>query len=69
MERTVPDGGVTGGNCRGDYATDWQSLRSDSAQVAGAFASTISGGQNNEILADRINAGVMPLQLEGVIKI
>ena len=44
-----PDGGVSGGNPRGIYATDFQKLRNDKIQVAGGDYSGILAGENNEI--------------------
>jgi hypothetical protein len=42
-----PDGTATGGNARGEYATDWQKSRSANTQVASGNYSIISGGNNN----------------------
>jgi len=42
-----PDGTTTGGNARGDYATDWQKRRTNANQVASGTDSVISGGRNN----------------------
>lgn len=47
-----PDGTAVGGDTRGDYAVDWQLLRSTSDQVAGAQCSTIGGGRQNTIMID-----------------
>jgi hypothetical protein len=44
---TIPDGTVEGGNCRGENATDWQSIRNLNTQVASGNASTIGGGRSN----------------------
>lgn len=43
----VPDSTTTGGNKRGQGATDWQKSRGSASQVAGGNYSTIGGGQNN----------------------
>lgn len=43
----IPDNGVAGGNKRGAYAVDWQTIRSLSSSVAAGQFSTISGGNNN----------------------
>ena len=43
-----PDGTTTGGNARGAYATDWQKIRSNAADVASGTGSVISGGEDNE---------------------
>lgn len=48
----LPDGGVTGGNARGQYATDWQKARNDAAQVASGVYSVIGGGQRNKAATD-----------------
>ena len=45
----VPDGTTVGGNARGQYAVDLQTLRSNSNEVAGASNSFIGGGWNNKI--------------------
>jgi hypothetical protein len=42
-----PDGTTTGGNARGNYATDWQKRRGNANQVASGTDSVISGGRNN----------------------
>jgi len=44
-----PDGTVTGGNNRGDYAVDLQTDRNDASQVALCAYSVILGGKNNSI--------------------
>lgn len=49
LTRTSPDGGVSGGNCRGTGAVDLQSARLVNTQVASAFFSTIGGGRNNTV--------------------
>lgn len=43
----LPDGGVTGGNARGQYATDWQKARTGASQVASGNYSTVGGGSEN----------------------
>ena len=43
----IPDTSVTGGNTRGNYATDLQRDRSLGTQVASGYASTIVGGSYN----------------------
>lgn len=46
----LPDGTTTGGDKRGQYATDWQKSRGASSYVAGANYSTIGGGRDNKTL-------------------
>jgi len=46
----VPDSLTTGGNKRGQYATDWQKSRTSITQVAGGDYSTISGGLSNSAI-------------------
>ena len=43
----TPDGTNAGGNARGQYATDWQKVRTNAAQVASGNYSTIVGGERN----------------------
>ena len=43
----VPDGTVTGGNARGQYAVDLQMVRNANTQVASGYSSTVAGGYNN----------------------
>ncbi|MBK9247192.1 MAG: hypothetical protein IPM69_03550 [Ignavibacteria bacterium] len=43
----VADNTTTGGNKRGENATDWQSIRFNASEVASANYSTISGGVAN----------------------
>ena len=43
----IPDGTTTGGNARGEYATDWQKSRVSQNRVASGNYSTISGGNSN----------------------
>jgi len=43
--------GSTGGNKRGEYATDWQKVRGQNYQVASGDYSVISGGSFNEASA------------------
>ena len=43
----VPDGTVTGGNARGQYAVDLQMLRNANTQVASGTYSTVTGGRGN----------------------
>ena len=38
---------TAGGNARGQYAVDWQTVRSGAARVASATISVVSGGNNN----------------------
>lgn len=52
----VPDNTASGGGKRGTYATDWQKVRSSSAQIASGTWATIAGGQNNT--ASAMNAVV-----------
>lgn len=44
---SIPDGTVTGGNIRGQYAVDFQIGRSNANQVASGDYSVIAGGINN----------------------
>ena len=44
---SIPDGTATGGNARGTYATDLQTSRAASNQVASGIYSVIGGGLNN----------------------
>jgi hypothetical protein len=44
----VPDSAATGGNKRGQYATDWQKSRSAAAQVASGLYSFIGSGDQNK---------------------
>lgn len=44
---TLPDGSATGGNKRGDYAIDFQKIRSLNSQVASGSYATIVGGRSN----------------------
>lgn len=46
---TGPLQGSYNGNARGNYATDWQRIRSSSDQVAAGSFSVIGGGENNKI--------------------
>ena len=43
----LPDGGQTGGNARGQYATDWQKARSVNSKVASGNYSVVGGGYDN----------------------
>lgn len=43
----VADNTSTGGNKRGQYATDWQKIRPSASTVADGNYSTLSGGRNN----------------------
>ena len=43
----IPDGTATGGDKRGQYATDWQKQRIGSSRVASGNYSTIGGGYTN----------------------
>ena len=52
LERTIPDGTVAGGNCRGQYAVDFQVLRNDPSQVASGEFSFIGNGFNNTASGD-----------------
>ena len=47
----VPDGTVTGGNARGQYAVDLQMVRTANTQVASATYSTVAGGRVNKASA------------------
>lgn len=43
----IPDNAASGGNARGQYATDWQKNRNAASQTAsGAFSTICGGGQN-----------------------
>ena len=44
---SIPDSTATGGNKRGQYATDWQKSRSAATHVASGNQSTIGGGNGN----------------------
>jgi hypothetical protein len=44
---SIPDGTATGGNARGQYAVDLQTLRGANTQVTSGNYAVISGGQNN----------------------
>lgn len=57
----IPDGTVTGGNARGQYAVDLQMSRSAANQVAGRDYSVIAGGQNNSV------AGVAAAKWSGIL--
>lgn len=43
-----PDGTATGGNARGQYATDWQKIRVTNVKVASGNYSVITGGSDNQ---------------------
>lgn len=43
----TPDGTTAGGNARGQYATDWQKVRSLASQVASGENSVVCGGERN----------------------
>lgn len=43
----IPDGQITGGDCRGDLAVDFQMARTSSNQVASGTSSMILGGKSN----------------------
>lgn len=45
--RNIPDSTEIGGDCRGDYATDWQTYREDASQVASGELSVVCGGASN----------------------
>jgi hypothetical protein len=45
----IPDGTATGGNARGTYAVDLQTVRSAANSVAGGDQSVLVGGNNNRI--------------------
>lgn len=47
IQAQVTDSALTGGNARGDFATDWQRTRTITNQVASGDYSTIGGGRNN----------------------
>jgi len=48
----VPDSLTTGGNKRGDYATDFQKLRAANTQVASGQYTFLGGGQDNTVSAN-----------------
>jgi hypothetical protein len=50
----IPDGLVSGGNARGAYAVDLQSLRTGANQVASGNWSFAQGQKNNEVVQDLI---------------
>ena len=52
LMRTVPDGGIFGGDCRGEYATDLQTSRINSNQVASGLGAAIGGGHSNAASGD-----------------
>lgn len=52
----VPDSTTAGGNKRGNYATDWQKIRSNATQVASGDYSVVLGGYNN--VASGVNSVV-----------
>lgn len=54
---SIPDGTVTGGNARGQYAVDWQITRGASNQVASGNSATILGGGSNRASGDASVAG------------
>ncbi|MFA6066599.1 MAG: tail fiber domain-containing protein [Candidatus Babeliaceae bacterium] len=56
----VPDSTAVGGNARGANAVDWQTTRTDAAQVASGSRTVISGGQNNTAngVATAIGGGI-----------
>lgn len=53
----IPDNTATGGDKRGNRATDWQKQRGNSSQVAAGNLSTIGGGANNYTLGDNTTIG------------
>lgn len=53
----VPDATTTGGNKRGNFATDFQKNRSAATQVAKGDYSVISGGRNNTALGNESAIG------------
>ncbi len=48
---------TAGGNARGSYATDWQTLRGSAGQVASGLGSTIVGGTSNSATANGCMVG------------
>lgn len=48
----IANGSASGGDNRGQYATDWQKYRGSSSQVASGNYSTVSGGQYNTASAN-----------------
>lgn len=46
---TIPDGTTTGGNSRGTYAIDLQTLRGENSAVNRGSLSSLLGGENNKI--------------------
>lgn len=59
LMRTVEDGTVPGGNCRGDYAVDLQITRNDAADVAVGTGSVIINGANNKLVTGSDYSGVI----------
>lgn len=57
----VPDGTATGGNKRGQHATDWQKTRGGATQVASGQYSTLGGGEANTAsgLYSTVGGGVL----------
>jgi hypothetical protein len=53
----IPDNTATGGGKRGQYATDWQKIRTQATQVASGLYSVIAGGQNNTSSNDATTVG------------
>jgi hypothetical protein len=47
---SIPDGTTTGGNARGTYTVDLQTIRSSAAQVSAGAYSVLGGGQDNHVI-------------------
>lgn len=48
LMRQIPDSEITGGDCRGAMAVDWQAAREDSDMVASGEYSVLAGGLSNK---------------------
>ena len=53
----IANGAASGGNARGNNATDWQQVRATAAQVASGLNATIVGGANNLAAGSNSTAG------------
>ena len=45
----IPDGTAVGGNCRGDYSSDFQIVRSAATSIVSGSRSFIGSGSNNQV--------------------
>ena len=57
LSAQVPDGLVAGGNARGANAVDWQTARSNAAQVASGASAVVAGGRGNRATGAQSVAG------------